>query len=94
MQNELKECAKAIRAELKQKYPGVKFSVRSERFSMGNAVDVRYPKEAGINHQELNKSLEKYAYGTFDGITDCQGIKASNGLPRAKFVSAYPVSNI
>lgn len=35
-------CAKLIRRDLKVKFPGVKFSVRSAYFSQGSSVDVSY----------------------------------------------------
>jgi hypothetical protein len=36
------EAAKLLRKELREKFPGVKFSVRIDRFSMGEAIDVRW----------------------------------------------------
>lgn len=87
--SQLTLCAKYIRKELKAVYPDVKFSVRTRRFSMGNAVDVRYPKSAGIVHEDLRKLLDKYIYADFDGMDDSTTIRPENGLPRAKFVSAY-----
>jgi hypothetical protein len=36
------ETAKTIRAALKAKFPGVKFSVRSQSYSMGSSVHVRW----------------------------------------------------
>lgn len=36
------ECAARIRKELKTAFPGVKFRVRSARFSQGSSVDVYY----------------------------------------------------
>jgi hypothetical protein len=39
---EITEAAKLLRKELREKFPGVKFSVRIDRFSMGESVDVRW----------------------------------------------------
>ncbi|MGP8070856.1 MAG: LPD29 domain-containing protein [Candidatus Bathyarchaeia archaeon] len=36
------EAAKLLRKELRKKFPSVKFSVRIERFSMGESIDVRW----------------------------------------------------
>lgn len=89
MKSELAQCASTIRKELKETYPSVKFRVRSKSFSMGNSVDVYYPK-GQVDRSELSRILEKYQYGTFCGMTDSSGIKPDNGLPRAKFVHCSP----
>lgn len=94
MKNELFECAKAIRKELKAKWPNVKFSVTCSRFSMGNAVEVRYSKYAGAELSEVAELLKKYQAYVYDGINDCNTRLPENGLPRAKFVSVYQVTNL
>jgi len=83
------DCWKIHLENLKEKYPSVKFRVRSKSFSMGNSVDVFYPK-GQIDRSELSNLLEKYSYGTFCGMTDSSGIKPENGLPRAKYVHCQP----
>lgn len=60
--------AKNIRAELKAAYPGVKFSVRSERFSMGNAIRVGWTD--GPNTAQVEAITNKYKAGRFDGMED------------------------
>jgi len=69
--------AKAIRKELKEKFPGVKFSVRSSNFSMGNSVDIAYNTvlhgfdgDGKAPANEVWKVANKYQYGHFDGMTD------------------------
>lgn len=46
------EAAKRIRKELHTAFPGVKFSVRSERFSLGSAVSVRYTDGPALTEVE------------------------------------------
>lgn len=80
--------AKAIRDELKAAFPGEKFSVRSESFSMGNAVKVNYP--GGLLPQDVERLEEiayKYQEGRFDGMTDSyEYSNARDDLPQVKFV--------
>lgn len=60
--------AKSIRAELKMKYPDVKFSVRSHSFANGNSVDVMWA--GGPSSEEVRALTRKYEEGSFDGMTD------------------------
>lgn len=60
--------AKNIRAELKADYPGVKFSVRSDRFSMGNAIRVGWTD--GPNTAQVEAITDKYKAGSFNGMED------------------------
>lgn len=63
------QAAASIKRELAEKFPGIKFSVRSKSFSMGNSVDVSW--ELGPTSKEVDIILEKYVEGHFDGMTDC-----------------------
>jgi hypothetical protein len=78
-------CAAAIRQELKEKYPGVKFSVTSETFSMGNSVSVDWTD--GPEYEEIETIVEGYQYGHFDGMTDCYEYKKdrNDSKPSAKY---------
>lgn len=67
--DQLVTAAKNIRAELKAAYPGVKFSVRTERFSMGNAIRVAWTD--GPNTAQVETITNKYKAGAFDGYDDC-----------------------
>ena len=62
------QTAKAIRQELKEKFPQIKFSVTSENYAGGNSVDIKY--EANTPTEEIRKITDKYQKGQFDGITD------------------------
>lgn len=87
--------AKAIRKELKEKFPGVKFSVRSSNFSMGNSVDIAYDTvlhgeqdgDGKAPASEVWKVANKYQYGHFDGMTDSyEYSNRHDDLPQAKYV--------
>lgn len=80
-----------IRRELAEKFPGIKFSVRSKSFSMGNSVDVSW--ELGPTTKEVDAVIGKYEYGRFDAMQDLQyndndparcAFRAANG--EAKYV--------
>lgn len=60
--------AKNIRAELKAAYPGVKFTVRTERFSMGDAIRVGWTD--GPNTAQVEAITNKYESGHFNGMED------------------------
>jgi hypothetical protein len=78
-------CAAAIRQELKEKYPGVKFSVTSETYSMGNSVSIDWTD--GPEYEEVNSIVSGYQYGHFDGMTDCYEYKENrdDSKPSAKY---------
>lgn len=57
-----------IRKELKKAFPGVKFSVTSEYFSMGNVISINYSD--GPSREEVEKITDKYEKGKFDGMND------------------------
>lgn len=60
------QAAKAIRADLKKSFPGVKFSVECVQSS--NVVNIHY--EDGPTHEQVESVTSKYAKGHFDGQTD------------------------
>jgi hypothetical protein len=67
--------AKNIRTELKRAFPSVKFSVRTEQYSGGNSVNVSWTD--GPTAQQVERITNKYAGGSFDGMTDCYDYKRS-----------------
>lgn len=79
------KCSKAIRLELKEKFPGVKFRVTSQSYSGGESVCVYW-----INGPEQNKVhiiCKKYQEGTFNGMNDCYEYTNKNKtIPQVKFV--------
>jgi hypothetical protein len=58
------QVAANLRVELKRKFPGVKFSVTSKRFSGGNSIDVDW--EDGPSHDEVEKVAGKYQHSHAD----------------------------
>ena len=62
------DTAKKIRAALKATFPGVKFSVRSSRFSGGSSVDVSWTD--GPTSSDVDTVLDHFQSGHFDGMQD------------------------
>jgi hypothetical protein len=81
-------CAAAIREELKEVFPGVKFSVKSDNFSMGNSVRISYTD--GPTTDQVEEITKKYQYGHFNGMEDIYEYSNSReDIPQAKYVSAH-----
>lgn len=81
--------AKNIRIELKAAFKGVKFSVKSESFSGGNAIRVNWTN--GPTVAQVEEITNKYKAGTFDGMTDCYNYEFSywtEAFGDAKFITA------
>jgi len=77
--------AKAIKKELKDNFPKIKFSVRSENFSMGDAVAVRWTD--GPTTQHVQEFVNKYQYGSFNSMEDMyENTNSREDLPQVKFV--------
>ena len=66
--NALVSAAKNIRIELKRAWPGLKFSVTSERFSMGDAIRIHWTD--GPTTRQVDALANKYKAGSFDGMED------------------------
>lgn len=66
--NKLVSAAKNIRIELKRAWPGLKFSVTSERFSMGDAIRIHWTD--GPTTRQVDAIANKYKAGSFDGMDD------------------------
>lgn len=66
--NSLVTAAKNIRIELKRRWPKVNFSVKSRRFSGGNAIDVSWTD--GPTSKQVEPIINQYQGGDFDGMTD------------------------
>jgi hypothetical protein len=80
------QTAKAIRTELKEKFPETKFSVTSETFSMGNAVRIGWTD--GPTEKAVKEIVDKYQYGHFDGMIDCyEYSNTRDDIPQVKYVT-------
>lgn len=64
------DVAKLVRAALKAKFPGQKFSVRSDSYAGGSAVRVEWTD--GPTWHEVEQILSQYAGSRFDGMIDLQ----------------------
>lgn len=80
------QAAKLIRSELKKAFPGIKFSVTTETYSMGNSIYISYDKEK-LTRIQIESIADKYKAGSFDGMTDSYNFRNSNDLPKAMFIS-------
>ncbi|CAK0749238.1 hypothetical protein CCP3SC1AL1_1690002 [Gammaproteobacteria bacterium] len=60
--------ARNIRTELKRAFPGHKFSVTSESFSMGDSVDISWVD--GPTVKAVEAITNRYSKGHFDGMED------------------------
>jgi len=82
------QAAAAIREELKTKFKGVKFSVTSENFSMGNSVNITWTD--GPTEDEVQEITGKYQYGHFNGMEDIyEYSNRREDIPQAKYVSEH-----
>jgi hypothetical protein len=80
------KAAQAIRTELKASFPGVKFSVTSESYSMDDSVRIHWTD--GPRAKDVDTITSKYQYGHFDGMQDLyENSNVIKGLPQAKFVT-------
>jgi len=89
--NALVAAAKNIRIELKAAFPGVKFSVSSKRFSMGDSIDVRWTD--GPTTKQVDAIINKYSAGSFDGVTDCYNYSTDDAWTHAFGDAKYVHSN-
>lgn len=62
------QTAKRVRAALKGKYPGVKFSVRSSTYAGGASITAHYTD--GPGERNVWTFLQPFAGADFDGMTD------------------------
>ncbi len=64
-----------IRKELKLKFPKIKFSVTSDSYSGGCSIDISW--DDAVLTEEIEKIVNKYEQGSFDGMTDCYNYRNS-----------------
>ena len=83
--SEAARAAQAIRQELRRAFPGQKFSVTSETYSMGDSVNVRWTGEP--SREAVEAFTAKYEAGHFDGMTDMYEYdNRRSDIPQAKYV--------
>lgn len=77
--------AAAIRVELKESFPNVKFKVTSDSFSMGDSVHVSWTD--GPTARQVDEIVKKYQYGRFNGMEDIyEYTNNREDIPQAKYV--------
>ena len=62
-----------LRRELKRAFPTIKFTVKSESYSMGCSIRAGWTD--GPTGKAVEAITDKYQYGNYDYYTDCAGIK-------------------
>jgi hypothetical protein len=65
------ETAKLLRQALKESFPGVKFSVRSDTYSGGASIDIRWTD--GPNAKQVEAVSGQFEGAYFDGMIDYKG---------------------
>jgi hypothetical protein len=73
------DTAKLIRAQLKRRFPGVKFSVRSSTYSMGASIDISWTD--GPTTTLVDAVVKPFAGSGFDGMIDLKYGKSHWLLP-------------
>lgn len=82
------QCAKLIRQELKKAFPNIKFSVKSDTFAGGDAVDIRY--EDGITDTKVEELVSKFRAGDYDCMEEMYVYKNTRkDIPTVKFVQVH-----
>lgn len=79
------KAAKEIKTLLQKAYPTVSFSVRSQNYSNGNSVSIRW--NLGPIEEDIYKLVSKFQYGHFDGMTDMyEYSNTRSDIPQSKYV--------
>jgi len=81
-----KEAAVMLRAALKRHFPGVKFSVRYERYSMGSHINVSWTD--GPTRKQVEALANGYSGSRFDASCDGRYYVDSWLLPNGDTVTA------
>lgn len=64
------ETARIIRLALKKQFPSIKFSVRSEKYSMGASIHISW--NDGPRENEVKAITDGFEGASFDGMNDLQ----------------------
>jgi hypothetical protein len=79
------DAAKEIRQVLKMAFPGQKFEVSSKNYSGGNSIRISYIN--GPTRKEVERYVNDFEYGQFDGMTDMYNITNRNkNIPQVKYL--------
>jgi hypothetical protein len=75
------ETAKKVRKELKKYFPGIKFSVTSEKYSMGSSIHISWTD--GPIQEDVQLLADRFQSCSFDGMDDsttCHGYEYEGKL--------------
>lgn len=78
----MKGVSAVISQYIKQKYPGVKFQIKTDSFSMGDSVDV-YLSPLHVSeemYKTIQSDLDIFQSGKFNGMTDSYDYKTKAGI--------------
>ena len=79
------ECARVLRQELKGKFPGIKFSIRSHSYAGGSSIRVNWLW--GPSTDEVSLITRNYTYGDFNGMTDMYEYDPTKGAgPKVSYI--------
>lgn len=81
------DVARLIRKRLKVEFPGVKFRVRTDKYSMGASVRIRWTD--GPTTTQVRRITDAYAGGGFDGMIDLAYDKLSWLMPDGSAAFAH-----
>ena len=81
------DTAKLVRRELKTRWPGVKFSVRSKIYSMGASIDVSWTD--GPREPEVTPTAKRFEGADFDGSIDLKTNKSHWMAPDGTVTRAH-----
>lgn len=66
--NSLIAAAKNIRIQLAEAFPGIKFSIKTSRYSGGDSVNVKWTD--GPNSDQVDEIIKRYQGGSFNSCED------------------------
>jgi hypothetical protein len=80
------QTAQLIRKDLKEFFPKIKFTVKSDSYAGGDAVRISFIDSPYLT-SEVESKLKKYQYGRFNGMEDIyENSNSIDGLPQVKFI--------
>lgn len=65
-----KEVAHLVRLKLKQAFPGIRFSVRSNKGRTATSISVHWGLDETITQEQVHAVIGEYQSNRFDGICD------------------------
>lgn len=79
--------AKLLKTEFKQKFPGTKFSVKSDSYTGGDSIRISFAASStSPKVKEIEMLASKYQAGHFDGMTDCYEYTNRTEGPTVKYI--------